>query len=106
MQFRERALGGRWVSRGIKFAVTAIAAGLAMVLWGAYRQPEPFTIGFAGFLSGVVVTLFYAMFAARQRYRAAWPFTEMVTDWDKVRELAGQPVKPPGQTSNATSESD
>lgn len=107
LAFRERALAGQWTPRPTKIALLAVAIGLAMVIWGACLETGPVTIGIACFMSGAVLTLFCLTFKNVRLVRDAWPFTELVTDWNRVREIAGaETVNPPAPRTDPPADSD
>jgi hypothetical protein len=106
LKFRESAAAGRWISRGTKIRLVILAFAIAAILWGAYIEPEPWTIGAAGFFSGIAFASVRGVLASRRVARDAWPFTELVTDWDKVNEIAGiQPGNSPTLNPDDTLES-
>ena len=105
LNLRDRAHAGRWLSRRSKSVMAIICAGMAFVIWGVCREPDQVTIGIACFFAGIVYMYFCTLIGSRRLVRNAWPFTEKVTDWEKVREIADQPVNPPAPTPDSPSES-
>src|SRR5262245_30388737 len=95
LKFRENATAGQWISQGTKIRIVVLAACVFAMWWVIYCNPDPLAIGAAGFFSGMIAEFMRMIFVQRRAIRSAWPFSELVTDWDLVNKLAGvQSVNP------------